>query len=182
MPVSTPQPGQSSQQSRLPQDPTKHLTSHPGPANPASENQQADQQAMQARQAADQQTLQKLQGIYVYTHKTDPGCVFPYEGVCLCCGWHTLELSEDAAKLLVNAHIAIHWRDLVSGIHLGVGLPTANLRLEAMQAQEQGAVKGGQQALKPVQQKEQQQQQQFDQLAQQLAQQSSSSSTQSSGG
>lgn len=182
-----PSAGQSASQSTpAERDPDDHMNPRMPPADPSSpaENQQNEQAAKQARAAADQQTLAKLQGIYVDVHKvTVDGAMFPWEGTCLRCGFHTLELTQDAAKAIVNAHIAIHWRDAVSGIAMQggaglVGVPTADLRLEAMQAQEKGAQKGGQDALKPVQQKEQQQQQKVTQLAEQLSGSAASSSTQ----
>lgn len=168
-----------SKQPQGPADPSKHRDPRHAPSDPSSPDdpgqQEADKQAKQARQAASQQVLDKLKDKYTDVQKTD-AAMFPFSGTCLRCGWQTLELTEDAAKKLVEAHIAIHWRDAVAGIQvqgasgmLGLEGTMSNLRREAMQAQEKGAIKGGQDALKPVQEKEKQAEQKAQQLAQQFA-------------
>lgn len=162
-----------------PQDPSKHDKPRHAPADPASPEdpgqQQADQQAQQARQAASKQVFDKLKDKYTDVQKTEMA-MFPFEGTCLRCGFHTLELTEDAAKKMIEAHISVHWRDAVAGTQVqgGSGLlgfegTMSNLRKEAMKAQAEGAAKGGADALKPVQQKEKQAEQKAEQLAKEFA-------------
>jgi hypothetical protein len=167
----------------MPQGPKKHDHPEPGPANPADpeENQEGNDAAKQARQAGAKQTIDKLKGMYTSVQKLD-GSSLPYQGTCLRCGWATQELTQDAAKALVEAHVAIHWRDATpagAGGLLGAEANMSGLRQKAMQAQEKGAQKGGQEALKPVQQEQEQQDKKLEDLAKQLAQQAQQQSGQS---
>jgi hypothetical protein len=157
------------------QDPSKHDKPQRGPANPAEpdENQENNDAAKQARSAGAKQTIDKLKDKYVSV-QTLAGSDLPFQGTCLKCGWATQELTEDAAKKLVEAHVAIHWRDATpagAGGLLGAEANMADLRQKAMQAQEKGAQKGGQEALKPVEQEQKQREQKLEDLVKQLAQQ-----------
>jgi hypothetical protein len=162
-----------------PQDPSKPQK---GPANPADpdENKEQDDAAKQARQAGAKQVLEKLKDKYTSVQKLE-GAALAFDGTCLRCGWHTQELTQDAAKALVEAHIAIHWRDATpagAGGLLGAEAAMSDLRQKAMQAQEKGAQKGGQEALKPIQEEQKQRDQKLEDLAKQLAQQAQQQSGQ----
>ena len=145
------------------------------PPNPASSQEDqavsdAEKKATEARQAAAKKILDKLKDKYTDVHP-NPGGYLPFEGVCLRCGWHTLELSEDAAKALVEAHIAVHWADATGagGVLAGMDPAMAGLRREAILAQEKGAQKGGQDAVKPIEKKIEDQEKKFEELAKELA-------------
>jgi hypothetical protein len=60
-------------------------------------------------------TLQELLEQFVQVKAlADPSSHFSHEGVCTKCGWHSLQMSDKAARQLVQQHVQNHWRDVVA--------------------------------------------------------------------
>lgn len=58
-------------------------------------------------------TLQDLlEKFVVIKELTDPSSHFTHEGVCGKCGWHTMQISRDAAMQLLRQHVQTHWKDV----------------------------------------------------------------------
>ena len=60
-------------------------------------------------------SLQDLLEKYVKVTKSlNTSAMLPYEGVCQrpTCGWHTMQLSREAAETLLRSHVQQHWRDV----------------------------------------------------------------------
>ncbi len=73
--------------------------------------------AIAAPTAAAQPTLASLLEKYVsVTAITNTSSHFRYDGICTKCGWHTMQIDEQAALVLVRQHVQQHWRDVTNQI------------------------------------------------------------------
>lgn len=58
-------------------------------------------------------SLQDLLEKYVSVVKiTNTSSHFTHEGICKKCGWHTMQLSDEAARTLLRQHVQQHWQDV----------------------------------------------------------------------
>jgi hypothetical protein len=51
---------------------------------------------------------------YVSVTKLTDFSHFTHQGRCVKCGWQTLQLCDNDARLLVRQHVQTHWRDVVA--------------------------------------------------------------------
>jgi hypothetical protein len=67
--------------------------------------------------AAKPKTLQDLLSQFVTVKEIlDISSHFTHEGVCTKCGWHTMQLSDKAARQLTQQHVQQHWRDVTTQV------------------------------------------------------------------
>jgi hypothetical protein len=57
-------------------------------------------------------TLQQALNKYVSIKDLADMSHYTCEGVCLKCGWHTLQLDRNQALELMRLHVQSHWRDV----------------------------------------------------------------------
>lgn len=134
-----------------------------------------DAKVCATREEADKQLLEKLKDKYTKVNELKGG-TFTHEGVCLRCGWHSMELSEDAAKQMVEQHVASHWRDAAVGIQLqGAGLQglqgveTSDLALKAQIEKDKAVEEAAKKASEPIEKEVEERLKKVEELNKELA-------------
>jgi hypothetical protein len=70
-----------------------------------------------AAKPAPPKTLQQLLEPYISVKSlTDSSSHFTHEGICKKCGWHTMQLSDKAARDLLRQHVQQHWRSVTAQV------------------------------------------------------------------